>query len=68
MTEQDRMAAAIAIAQAAMATDEVVQNHPPGTTERRERMRRIIAEVAAAEGVERMDLTMALTQLSTRKN
>jgi hypothetical protein len=66
MTEQTRMANAIAAAQAMFEADEVVQGLPPGTPERRERMRQIIHSVASSWRVERMELTMALTQLSAR--
>ena len=66
MTEPTEMANAIAAAQAALAADDVVQGFPPGTPERRERMRQIIHAVASSWGVERMELTMALTQLSAR--
>ena len=62
------MAAAVAAAQAAFEADALVQGAPPGTAGRRERMRAIIGEIAAAFGVERVDLTMALTQASVRRN
>ena len=60
------MEGAIATAQAAFEADPVVAGSPPGTPARRERMRAIIGEVAAAWGVERMELTMALTRESAR--
>lgn len=60
------MAGAIAAAQAAFEADEVVRDLPPGTAERRERMRQIIQVIASSWGVERMELTMALTQRSVR--
>jgi len=62
------MAGAIAAAQAAMASDELIRTLPPGTPARRDRMRAIIHATAAEWAVERMELTMALTQLSTRRN
>jgi len=62
------MASAIAAAQAAMAADELIQTLPPGTPARRDRMKAIIHAAAAEWAVERMELTMALTQLSTRRN
>lgn len=61
------MAAAVAATQASFAADALVQA-APGTAGRRERMRAIIGEIADAFGVERVDLTMALTQASVRPN
>jgi hypothetical protein len=61
------MASAIAAAQAAFQADELVKDSPPGTPERRERMRQIIQAVASSWEVERMELTMALTQMSVRR-
>lgn len=66
MSEASTLASAIAAAQAALAADEVVQGLPPGTPARREQMRRIIHAIADEWEVERMELTMALTQLSAR--
>lgn len=68
MSDTSPMAGAIAAAQAAFAADEMIRNSPPGTAGRRERMARIIHEIADAWEVERVDLTMALTQASVRKN
>lgn len=68
MSDQTGMEGAVAAAQAAFEADEVVTGTPPGTPARRERMRAIIEQVAAAWGVERMELTMALTRESTRRS
>ncbi|MBP0444483.1 hypothetical protein J8J14_06785 [Roseomonas sp. SSH11] len=62
------MASAIAAAQAALDADDLVRSLPPGTPARRERMQAIIHAVAAEWEVGRMELTMALTQLSVRRN
>ena len=67
MSEQTGMEGAVAAAQAAFEADPVVTGSPPGTPERRDRMRAIIAETAATWDVERMELTMALTRESTRR-
>jgi hypothetical protein len=66
MSEQTGMAGAVAAAQAAFEADPIVTGSPPGTPARRDRMRAIIAEVAIAWEVERMELTMALAQGSVR--
>ncbi|WP_458097208.1 hypothetical protein [Roseomonas sp. WA12] len=68
MSEQTAMAGAVAAAQAAFEADPIVAEFPPGTPARRDRMRAIIAEVAAVWEVERMELTMALAQGSARPN
>jgi len=64
MEERTELAAAVAAAQAAFAADELVRDASPGTQGRRERMREIIRAVAEEWKVERVDLTMALTQAS----
>jgi hypothetical protein len=61
------LANAIAAAQAALDADEVVRGTPPGTPGRRQRMKDIIHAQADAFGVERVDLTMALTQASAAR-
>ncbi|CAH2599902.1 conserved protein of unknown function [Rhodovastum atsumiense] len=61
------MANAIAAAKAAFEADAAVQGLPPGTPARRERMREIIHAIAATWGVERADLTIALTYASVRR-
>ncbi|MFH5924536.1 hypothetical protein [Roseomonas xinghualingensis] len=66
MTEHNRMASAIAAAQAAFKADDLVRDLPPGTPMRRQRMKEIIHTVASSWEVERMELTMALTQESVR--
>jgi hypothetical protein len=68
MTEQTNLASAIAAAQAAFEADELVQGTAAGTPGRRERMAQIIHAIAAEWEVERVDLTMALTQASVRPN
>jgi len=66
MTEHMKMTSAIAAAKAAFEADDLIKNQPAGTPERRQRMREIIHAVAATWEVERMELTMALTQESVR--
>lgn len=61
------MAEAVAATQAAFDADPLVRDLPQGTPARRERMRQIIHVAAATWRVERMELTMALTQASQRR-